>query len=106
MQSYVAGTLDTIDRTLFERFAAMKVLSTDSIISSPESTPKQITARLIEYRNEYKTYTSLSFFDLNRIRIADTSGMEIGKQHKSTLYFQNTLDNEPASGHGSKNGVR
>ncbi len=49
MQSYAAGTLDTIDRTLFERIADMKVLSTNSIISSPESTPKQITARLIEY---------------------------------------------------------
>ena len=94
MQSYAAGTLDTIDRTLFERIADMKVLSTDSIISSPESTPKQITARLIEYRNKYKTYASLSFFDLNRIRIADTSGLKLGKQHKPTLYFQNALDKE------------
>ncbi|GAG13711.1 unnamed protein product, partial [marine sediment metagenome] len=39
MQSYAAGTLDTIDRTLFERIADMKVLASDSIISSPESTP-------------------------------------------------------------------
>ncbi|MBA7480755.1 Adaptive-response sensory-kinase SasA [subsurface metagenome] len=94
MQSYAAGTLDTIDRTLFERIADMKVLSTDLIISSPESTPKQITARLIEYRNKYKTYASLSFFDLNRIRIADTSGMEIGKQRSLTSYWQDALDDK------------
>jgi len=92
--SYASCTLDTIDRTLFERFADMRVLATDSIINLPESTPKQITARLIEYRNKYETYASLSFFDLNRIRIADTSGLKLGKQHKSTLYFQNALDKE------------
>ncbi len=91
MQSHAVSTLDTIDRTLFERFADMKVLATDSIISSPESTPKQITARLIEYRNKYKTYASLSFFDLNRIRIADTSGMKIGKQHSLTSYWRHVL---------------
>ena len=94
LQSYAAGTLDTIDRTLFERIAGMKVLSTDLIISSPESTPKQITARLIEYRNKYKTYASLSFFDLNRIRIADTSGMKIGEQHSLTSYLQDALDDK------------
>jgi len=94
LQSYAAGTLDTIDRILFERIADMKVLATDSIISLPESTPKQITARLIEYRNKYKTYVSLSFFDLNRIRIADTSGMEIGKQRSLTSYWQDALDDK------------
>jgi len=36
---------------------------------------------------EYKIYASLSFFDLHRTRIADTTGERIGKQHPFTEYW-------------------
>ena len=80
LQEMASNTMDKIDRVLFERMGDLMVIATDSIITSRESSPQQITERLITYRNIYKTYTSLSFFDLNRVRIADTSGMSLGKQ--------------------------
>jgi len=80
-------TLDKIDRMLFERYADMKVLSSDPVLVSRSSTPEKITERLKEYQNNYKAYASLSFFDLKRVRTADTSGWNIGKQHPFTEYW-------------------
>jgi methyl-accepting chemotaxis protein len=72
--------MDKIDRVFFERMGDLRVIATDPIIASRESSPLQIAERLITYRNIYKTYASLSFFDLNRVRIAETSGLSLGKQ--------------------------
>src|SRR4030065_1634689 len=80
-------SMDKIDRMFFERYADMRVLAADPVITSRSSTPKQITDRLIEYKNRYKVYASLSFFDLNRIVIADTSRENIGEQHSFTGYW-------------------
>ena len=84
-------TMDQIDRTLFDRFADIKIIASDRVISSKKSTPKQITKRLIDYRNIYKTYASLSFFDLDRVRIADTSGLQLGKQDRMFPYLEEAL---------------
>jgi PAS domain S-box-containing protein len=80
-------TIDKIDRMLFERFTDIKVIATDPVISSRNSTPKQIRERLIAYRNNFRSYVSLSFFDLNRVMITDTIGIDIGKQHPRITYW-------------------
>ena len=92
LENIAFHTMDKIDRNLFERFSDIQIMANDPIISSKNSTPKQITERLIEFRNTYKTYNSLSFFDLNRIRIADTSGLHLGKQHKMVRYWKDVLE--------------
>src|SRR3989338_8915949 len=84
-------TMSKIDRTLYERYADIQMIASDSIISSRSSSPEKITERLIEYRNIRKSYSSLSFFDLNRIRIADTAGLDIGKQHLIVGYWEDVL---------------
>ena len=83
--------MDKIDRNLYERYSDIQMMATDPIISSRNSTPAQITKRLVEYRNTYKSYVSLSFFDLNKIRIADTSGVDIGQQHLHSKYLDEAL---------------
>lgn len=80
-------TMDKIDRMLFERFGDIKTLASDPVIMSRNATPKQITERLTAYKNNYKAYASLSFFDLNRIRIADTEGIGLGSQHSFSAYW-------------------
>lgn len=87
LEDHAFHVMDSIDRMLFERYANMTMLATDPIISSRASTPNQITERLTAYLKNYKFYASLSMFDLNRIRIADTSGDNIGKQHPFTEYW-------------------
>ena len=80
LENYAFNTTSTMDRTLFDRYSDIKAIATGPFFSSRSSTPKQITERMIQYRNLYKYYVSLSFFDLNGARIADTEGLSIGKK--------------------------
>jgi len=91
LESDVFHTLDKIDMFLSERSADIKVIASDPVINTKSSTPQQITERLIYYRNQYNTYVSLSFFNLDRVRIADTAGLRIGKQHPITKYWEDAL---------------
>ncbi len=80
-----------IDRMMFERYADIQIIASDPIISSKGSTPRQIRERLAVFRDYYKTYSSISFFGLNRVRITCTSGLDIGKQHSLEGYWKNAL---------------
>ena len=91
LEELAFNVMDKIDRTLFERIGDLKAIATDPIISSKDSSPRQITERLITYRNIYKTYVSLSFLDLDRIRIADTAGLDLGKQVEKQQYWDDVM---------------
>jgi signal transduction histidine kinase/CheY-like chemotaxis protein len=92
LESYAFNTNAIIDRVLFDRYSDIKVIASGPIFSSRNSTPKQITERMIQYRNVYKYYVSLSFFDLNGARIADTEGLSIGKNlNIKSKYWEEVL---------------
>ena len=78
-------TVDKIDRLFFERSADIKIVATDPVIISRNFSPKQITERLLDSQDKFKVYASLSLFDLNRIRIADTSGKMSGNKMHSNI---------------------
>lgn len=80
-------TMDKIDRLLFERLADLKTMANDPVITSKNSTPARITEKLIVFRNKYKHYVSLTFFDMDRKVIADSSGMNIGRRHSYSEYW-------------------
>ncbi|MBI4849180.1 MAG: HAMP domain-containing protein [Nitrospirae bacterium] len=84
-------TMDKIDRMLYERYTDIKFLAADPVISSKNSTPKQISEKLRQYLKSYKIYASLSFFNMNRIRLADTTGKRIGEQHAGDDYWVDIL---------------
>jgi signal transduction histidine kinase/FixJ family two-component response regulator len=86
LQERSVHIMDKIDRLLFERFADIQILATDPVIRNPNSDTATLTQRLLDYRKHYKVYISLSYFDANRIRIADTAGLLIG---------QPVADNQP-----------
>lgn len=87
LRSQTSHAMRDVDVMLSERYADIKELASDPVISARTSTPGQIMKRLSEYESRYNIYISLSFFNLNRIRIADTSGQDIGKQHLLTEYW-------------------
>lgn len=84
----IAQILDTLDGYLYERLADIQVIARDPVISSGRSTEKERTGRLKEYEKYLRSYLSFSIFDTNRVRIIDTSGLEIGKQHPSRDFFE------------------
>ncbi|MBI5100445.1 MAG: PAS domain S-box protein [Nitrospirae bacterium] len=91
LEDHAFNAMDKLDRMLHERHADTRILSKDPVLRSGTSSPEQITERLNMYKDEYGVYTSLSFFDMNRIRIADTSGKDIGKQHALTEYWREIM---------------
>ena len=85
--------LDKIDRMLYERSSDIRAIASDPVISSKTSTPENITKRLIDFRNSYKAYVSLSFIDTDGIKIADTSGIDIGKNVSNKPYWKKAIKN-------------
>lgn len=92
LEAQAFHTMDKIDTMLFERYIDIKTLATDPVISSRSHTPVQILGRLMEYQNDYKYYASLSFFDLNRVSIADTSGLYVGKKRDLAEYWKDIAE--------------
>ena len=88
MEVQAFHTMNTIDMMLFERYVDIKMLATDPVISSRSHTPQQIEERMREFLREYKKYASLSFFNLNRVRIADTSGRYMGEKREFVEYWR------------------
>jgi len=86
------NSLDKLDRNIHERISDLEVISNDPIIRSRNSSPMELTKRLIEFRNIYGHYASISFFDLNRTRIADTSGVYVGVQHEPAKEFTEVFE--------------
>ncbi len=76
--------MDKIDRTLFQKLVDIEILAGDSIICSRDSTPKQITERLMECKKLHKKYVSLSFCNTDSVIVADTDRLNIARElHKS-----------------------
>lgn len=84
LSSFSTYAVDTIDRFMFYRQSEVAMMNSDPILKSEGSDPKQLTERMIEYRNTYKTYSSFSIFDMSGNRIADTSGLNINEPYPGT----------------------
>jgi len=97
LQDIVSNSLEKIDRNLFERSSDIQVLANLPKIRANDTSPEERTDILLSFRNSKKSYASLSFFDTNRIRIADTSGIDIGKQIIKTPYWDDVLNGRISS---------
>lgn len=93
IEGMASHTMDEIDKMLFDRQGDIQILAGDSILRSGDSTPEDITQRLIEFRDRYKVYASLSFFDRDLVRVADTSGIHIGEQHQPVPWSEDAIGN-------------
>ena len=81
--------LELIAKELQERYTDIQIIANNPIIRSQNLSPEQITQELIKFNEIYKIYLSISVFDLNRVRIADTKGIDIDVQHPLTDYWTN-----------------
>jgi signal transduction histidine kinase/CheY-like chemotaxis protein len=60
---------------------------------SRNSAPEEINARLASFKDAYGFYKSVSFFTLDRVRVADTAGKGIGERHTFTGYWPDISKN-------------
>ncbi len=76
-----------IDKFIYERFSDALSIASEDVFISKNSTNAQIGRRLEQLKSIYPHYLSMSFFDTNRVRIADTGQRQIGTQHTLTGYW-------------------
>ncbi len=96
LHGQAVDTVDKLDRMLFERRADMQLLA-NMISSMAVPTPKQITQQLLVHRRFYKAYYSLSFYDTQRIKIADTAGLSLGQITKPSQWATAVFEHGEAS---------
>jgi hypothetical protein len=65
LQERSAYVMEALDRMIFERIADIQMIVNSHAIKTGDST--LINQRLIDYRNYYRSYSSLSFFDAHRV---------------------------------------
>ncbi len=92
LQERATHFMDKIDRILFERSADIQMLASDPSFNNPNTTQPNLNQRLLDYRNAYKVYISLSFFDADKVRIADTAGLSIGQTAHDSRWVQDVFD--------------
>jgi serine phosphatase RsbU (regulator of sigma subunit) len=81
-------TMNSIDRFIYERLYDIHVIAADPIFTDSATTPEKIGKRLKELKKVSPIYSSLSFFNINRVRIADTENKNIGKTHALVTYWE------------------
>ncbi|MBI5374880.1 MAG: diguanylate cyclase [Candidatus Schekmanbacteria bacterium] len=88
LENLASNSMGKIDNNFSECFADIKILASEPLLVSGKATPEQITERLIQYKNDYTFYSSLSFFGMDRVRIADSDGQNIGEKHALIGYWK------------------
>ncbi len=92
LQERASHIMDKIDRLLFERIADLQTIAENIASQTDDLTSPKITEILLTYRRHYKVYTSLSFFDAQRIRIADTAGLFLGQPVSDSVWVQEVFE--------------
>ncbi|MEP1033258.1 SpoIIE family protein phosphatase [Ekhidna sp.] len=81
------GISSDIGRFMFSRLNDIRMASKNPFFRNLNTNPEQLTLRLQELENLNDLYYSFSLFDKNRVRIADSKRISIGKQHTNDLYW-------------------
>ncbi len=81
------GISSDIGRFMFSRLNDIRMASKNPYFRNLNVDPEQLTQRLQELENLNDLYYSFSLFDTNRVRIADSKRISIGKQHSESLYW-------------------
>ncbi|TAF33791.1 MAG: HAMP domain-containing protein [Cytophagales bacterium] len=76
-----------IDKFIYERFSDVLSIASEPVFVDKGSSQAQISRRLEQLKSIYPHYLSMSFFDTNRVRIADTGQKQIGVQHNLSGYW-------------------
>ncbi|MEO5341661.1 MAG: ATP-binding protein [Magnetococcus sp. MYC-9] len=85
LQEYAIATMQGVDALLFERLGDVRVLATDPLFCAASPSHTEIADRLITYRNTYGMYVDISYYDAERVRLASSTGLGIGKPFESAF---------------------
>jgi serine phosphatase RsbU (regulator of sigma subunit) len=89
-------TIRNIDRFIFSRIEDLQQAAKNPYFTDPDVENDEKTERLIELEQLNELYYSFSYFNLDRIRLADSKRLSIGKQHGDRLYWKKISPENPS----------
>lgn len=96
-EEQVSNHFEMVDIIMHNHYHDIQSFAKSPIFQEGRS-PEEITDRLMEWQKEYHNYQSLSYFDINRIRIADSEGVGVGKQHPLEGFWRKIYKGEVSVG--------
>jgi signal transduction histidine kinase len=88
------GSMDKINRLMFERVADIHLLSIDKILGNSKLTLAEKMNYLRAVEEAYKTYGSISIYDMNGRKIGDTRNVLIGINESQMPFFEHAIRGE------------
>ena len=86
----------SIDRFVQQRKSDIQMAALNPVLRSrTRFTTEELNALLKDMEKVNKLYYSYSFFDTNRIRLADSKGLSVGEQHSYSRYWKQIDFNHP-----------
>ena len=92
LQERVSHSLDKIERTFAESRSTVQFIASDYVIKANLTQLEVINQRLQDLRNSYKIYLNLAFYDAQRIKQADTTGLSIGQVAEPKLWVEQVFE--------------
>ncbi len=89
--------IERLDRNLFERQGDIQILASDLVIKNNLDTPDVITDRLRQFRDIYRAYLTIAFFDINRVKIADSSNLFLGQPSPKAQWVTDVFEHHQLS---------
>lgn len=81
-------TIKKIDRFIFSRLNDVRMASKNPYFRIGDIADEEMTKRLQELENLNDLYYSFSFFNMDRVRLADSKRLSVGKTHANQLYWE------------------
>lgn len=102
IKEHLVGEADSlfglIDRVIYNKQQDIISLSESSILKNEKSDSEEIKKELLKLKNREPDYISLSFFNMDRIRLVDTENLHIGTKHEMVPYWEDVLLGKISSG--------
>ncbi|MCP4459751.1 MAG: SpoIIE family protein phosphatase [Cytophagales bacterium] len=80
-------SVENIERFIFSRLNDVQLAAKNPYFRNSEISTDELIIRLQELEELNDLYYTFSYFDMNRIRIADSKRQSIGKEHSNSSYW-------------------
>jgi hypothetical protein len=90
LQTVCGYALESVHRVLTRRAEDIRALALEPKLRSGHATRQEIDALLADYSHHFTgfaPYASISYFDMHRVRLADTLGQGLGTRHSASEYW-------------------
>jgi signal transduction histidine kinase len=91
LKTMASHTMDNLSRQMFERIADIEFLSSGNILVNSNLTKSEKMDYLRSMERAFKTYSSISIYDKEGIKIGDTRNILLGENGSDKTFFKEAM---------------